>query len=316
MTDIMIARNLIKQYRKMERPALANVSCRIGEGEIVGLLGPNGAGKTTFVKLICGITTATKGELTVCGGNPIRNPSVKSRVAVVHQSAPMDQMLPAIDNVKIAAAFRGLKWRDVRKQVDSLFELFELTGSANKISFTLSGGQRRRLQLVRALLVVPQLLILDEPSAGLDVRGRRQMWELIGKYNVEHGTTIIWTSHYIEEIERNCERVVIIDKGRLVRDDSPAKLVTEFGQRSIQLHLPDADDYARMCALLPEDDVTALGGGRLSISGSGANDYLATIIDAVRDAACRDASIQFRMPSLEDAYVSLVGQENGQGVSA
>lgn len=313
MTAAVAARTLTKKYRTMDQPALRDVTFTLAEGDVVGLLGPNGAGKTTLVKLMCGVTTRSGGTLTVCGGDPVRHAAVvKRKIAVVHQDAPMDNMLPAIDNVKIAAAFRGLRWRAVRDRVDELFALFDLAGVGGQLAFTLSGGQRRRLQLVRALLVVPRLLILDEPSAGLDVRGRRQMWELIGKLNIEHGTTVIWTSHYIEEIERNCSRVLIVDRGRLVRDARPADLVRQFGERSVVVRLPDPDDRARLLASLPDGSVTASGEDELTVCGAGADEHLSTVVDLVRDAAAREATIQFRMPSLEDAYVALVDQ-GGEG---
>jgi ABC-2 type transport system ATP-binding protein len=310
VTAIVTARSLTKSYKGMDRPAVDTVTFDIGEGVVVGLLGPNGAGKTTLVKLICGVTTPTSGEVRVLGGDPVANAAtVKQRVAVVHQLMPVDNMLPAIDNVKIAAAFRGLRWRAVHPRVDEMAATFGLTGAMGKLAFTLSGGQRRRLQLIRALLVVPRLLMLDEPSAGLDVQGRRQMWDVIGKLNTEHGTTIIWTSHYIEEIERNCSRVLVVGGGSLIRDEPPAVLVREFGERSIRVRLPEEADRARLLALIPADCVTTLTESEVDIAGPDASRHLATVVELVRDAAGRGATIEFRAPSLEDAYVALVDRQ-------
>ena len=312
MNAVLAIENLSKRYPKATRLALDNVTCSINAGEIVGLLGPNGAGKTTFVKLACGITPPTSGRVRVCGVDPRVSPTVKQRLAVVHQSAPMDQMLPALDNIKVAAAFRGLRWREVREHVDVLLRAFDIVDAVDRLVFTLSGGQRRRVQLVRALLTIPELLILDEPSAGLDVQGRRQMWDVIAKYSAEHGTAIVWTSHYIEEIERNCARVLVIDNGRLIRADEPARLVAEFGQQSVVVQFPDAGDLARMRAMLPEDGVTPMADGKLSINGPAANDHLGMIVDTVRDCALRGATIQFRTPSLEDAYVALIDRDHAE----
>ena len=310
MTPIVAARSLTKAYKGMDRPAVDAVTFDLDEGVVVGLLGPNGAGKTTLIKLLCGVTMPTTGTVRVLGGDPVASAAtVKQRVAVVHQLMPVDNMLPAIDNVKIAAAFRGLRWRAVRPRVDEMAGTFGLTGVMGKLAFTLSGGQRRRLQLIRALLVVPRLLMLDEPSAGLDVQGRRQMWDVIGKLNSEHGTTIIWTSHYIEEIERNCSRVLIVAGGSLIRDEPPAVLVREFGERSIRVRLPGAADRARLFALLPADCVTASTEHEIDIGGPDADRYLATMIELVRDAAGRGATIEFRAPSLEDAYIALVDRQ-------
>jgi ABC-2 type transport system ATP-binding protein len=310
MTAIVAARSLTKRYKGMDHPAVDAVTLDIDEGVVVGLLGPNGAGKTTLVKLLCGVTMPTSGEIRVLGGDPVADAAaVKQRVAVVHQLMPVDNMLPAVDNVKIAAAFRGLRWREVRPRVDEMVAQFGLTDVMGQLAFTLSGGQRRRLQLIRALLVVPRLLMLDEPSAGMDVQGRRQMWDVIGKLNSEHGTTIIWTSHYIEEIERNCSRVLIVDGGSLIRDEPPAVLVREFGERSIRVLLPEAADRARLLALLPAECVTASAEHEIEIEGPDADRHFAAVVELVRDAAGRGATIEFRVPSLEDAYIALVDRQ-------
>lgn len=307
MIATVSARSVTKRYKGMERPALDGISFDIDDGAVVGLLGPNGAGKSTLVKVLCGVTTPNGGSVRVLGGDPVADAAtVKQRVGVVHQSIPVDSMLSAIDNVKIAAAFRGLRWRDVRPKVEQMLVQFGIESVMGQMAFTLSGGQRRRLQLVRALLVIPRLLILDEPSAGLDVEGRRQMWEVIGGLSAEHGTTIIWTSHYIEEIERNCSRVLLIDGGTLIRDQHPASLVSELGGRSVRVHLPEAADRDRLLAVLPCECVTVPSEHDLDISGPAADDYLAVVVAVVRDAAHRGATIEFRAPSLEDAYVALV----------
>ena len=311
MTAVVTARCLTKRYRGMRRPAVDDVTFTLDEGAVVGLLGPNGAGKTTLVKLLCGVTTPSAGKIEVLGGDPVADAvAVKGRLAVVHQSTPVDSMLSAIDNIKIAAAFRGLRWRAVRPRVDEMVARFGLEDVLGQPAFTLSGGQRRRLQLVRALLVVPRLLILDEPSAGLDVEGRRQMWHLISGLNCEHGTSIIWTSHYIEEIERNCARVLIVDGGSLIRDAQSATLVSEFGERLIRVRLPEAADHARLLALVPQQYVEALTETTIDIGG-GAEEHLPVVIGLVREAANRGATIQFREPSLEDAYLALVNHDGG-----
>jgi ABC-type multidrug transport system ATPase subunit len=297
----------------MERPALDTVSFDVGPGAVVGLLGPNGAGKSTLVKVLCGVTAPDAGSVRILGADPVAHAAVvKQQLGVVHQSMPFDSMLSAIDNLKIAAAFRGLRWRVVRPRVEEMLAQFGIDGVVGKLAFTLSGGQRRRLQLVRALLVVPRLLILDEPSAGLDVEGRRQMWQMIGALSRDHGCTIIWTSHYIEEIERNCTRVLLIDDGVLLRDQDPASLVTELGGRSVQVRLPDAADRHRLLAALPSDSVTASGEQDLIINDDIADHYLATVVAAVRDAAPRGASIEFCAPSLEDVYVALVSRNRSR----
>ena len=166
--------------------------------------------------------------------------------------------------------------------------------------------------------VLPGIVVVRQPGGLLHfvvawrrhgplVQGRRQMWELIGKLNTEHGTTIIWTSHYIEEIERNCTRILLLDAGRLVRDQPPGALVAEFGTASALVGLPDPADRARLLASVPAEYATPTGEHTLRLSGPSIDTHLVEVVSLVREAAGRGATIEFRAPSLEDAYVALVG---------
>jgi ABC-2 type transport system ATP-binding protein len=219
----------------MDRTAVDKLSFDVPAGSIVGLLGPNGAGKTTLTKLMCGVTSPTTGRVEVLGSPPAAHGGQQKRlIGVVHQSSTFDMMLPVLDNLRITAAFKGLPWREARSRVDDLLELFGLAETRAQLAFTLSGGQQRRLQVVRALLTVPRLLLLDEPSAGLDVAGRRQVWSLIAEMRRHHGMTVIWTSHYVEELERNCDQVLIMDRGRMIEFAAPRELTQRFGTHSLE----------------------------------------------------------------------------------
>ena len=148
------------------------------------------------------------------------------------------------------------------------------------------------------------------------MQGRRQMWELIGKLNTEHGTTIIWTSHYIEEIERNCTRILLLDAGRLVRDQPPGALVAEFGTASALVGLPDPTDRAALLARVPAEYATVTGEHTLRLSGPGIDTHLVEVVSLVREAAGRGATIEFRAPSLEYAYVALVMVDRAAPIAA
>lgn len=239
-SDVVTAVGLTKRYRRSQRPAVDNVSFEIARGETIGLLGPNGAGKTTLIKMICGVTTPTSGQVRVFDADPVRQPvAAKSGIGAMHQSGPFDMMLPALDNLRIAARFRGLKWRAVRPWALELADFLSLTEALPRFCFQLSGGQRQRLQLVRALLTIPRLLVLDEPSAGLDVVGRRHIERFVTWLREEHGVTVLWTSHHIDELERNSQRVLVIDKGRVLRFAKPRELVEEFGTTHLLVALDD-----------------------------------------------------------------------------
>ncbi|WP_147268288.1 ABC transporter ATP-binding protein [Spongiactinospora rosea] len=238
--DVVTATDLVKQYRRMERRAVDGISFEISQGETIGLLGPNGAGKTTLIKMICGVTAPTSGRLELFGVDPVRQPvAAKTSIGAMHQVGPFDLMLSALDNLKIAARFRGLRWREVRPWAMELVEHLGITPALSRFCFQLSGGQRQRLQLVRALLTIPRLLVLDEPSAGLDVGGRRHVERFVTWLRDEHGVTVLWTSHHIDELERNCQRVMVIDQGRVMRFAKPRELVEEFGTTHLVVTVQD-----------------------------------------------------------------------------
>ncbi|HEX6499679.1 MAG TPA: ABC transporter ATP-binding protein [Micromonosporaceae bacterium] len=217
------------------------ISFEIAQGETVGLLGPNGAGKTTLMKIICGVTPPTTGTIRVFGADPVREPvAAKNGIGAMHQSSPYDEMLSALDNLQIAAKFRGVSWREVRPWAMEIAEYLGVKEALPQLVFQLSGGQRQRLQLVRALLTIPRLLILDEPSAGLDVAGRHEIERFVRWLRDDLGVTVLWTSHHIDEIERNCERVLVINKGRVLRFAHPRELVREFGGSHLVVTVEDA----------------------------------------------------------------------------
>ncbi|MFI6323638.1 ABC transporter ATP-binding protein [Nonomuraea sp. NPDC050556] len=241
-SDVVTAEGLTKRYRKSETPAVDDVSFEIARGETIGLLGPNGAGKTTLIKMICGVTTPTSGRVRVFDADPVRQPvAAKSGIGAMHQSGPFDMMLPALDNLRIAARFRGLRWRAVEPWAMELSEFLGITEALSRLCFQLSGGQRQRLQMVRALLTIPQLLILDEPSAGLDVPGRRQVEAFVTWLREEHGVTVLWTSHHIDEVERNSQRVLVVNRGKVVRFAKPRELVEEFGSTHLVVDVEDPE---------------------------------------------------------------------------
>ncbi|MGY1497425.1 ABC transporter ATP-binding protein [Streptomyces sp. QTS52] len=240
-SDVVTAQEVVKRYRGKEKPAVDGVSFGIAKGETIGLLGPNGAGKTTLMKMICGVTPPTTGQIRVFGADPVRDPvAAKSSIGAMHQSAPYDEMLSGFDNLRIASKFMGLPWRTTKPWALEVAEYLGLKDNLGQLVFQLSGGQRQRLQLVRALLTIPRLLILDEPSAGLDVAGRHEIELFVRWLRSEYGMTVIWTSHIIEEIERNAQRVLVINKGKVVRFAQPTELAREFGGVHLRVTVDDA----------------------------------------------------------------------------
>ncbi len=309
--DVVTAAGLTKRYKRAERPAVDGVSFEIAGGETIGLLGPNGAGKTTLIKMICGVTAPTSGQVRVFGADPVRQPvAAKSGIGAMHQSGPFDMMLPALDNLRIAARFRGLRWRDVRPWAMELAEFLNLTEALQRFAFQLSGGQRQRLQLVRALLTIPRLLILDEPSAGLDVAGRRDIERFVTWLREEHGVTVLWTSHHIDELERNSQRVLVIDRGKVVRFAKPRELVEEFGTTHLVVAVDDPEagrlvagwaDAARLTATAEDSEVR--------IHGARAQEVLPELARYCQDHGVAITGVTTVADSLEQVFLRMTEKD-------
>ncbi|MEV2242533.1 ABC transporter ATP-binding protein [Micromonospora sp. NPDC049891] len=306
--DAVTATALTKTYPGAAAPAVDRMTFSVPTGQSVGLLGPNGAGKTTLLKLVCGVSPPTSGQILVHGAAP--GGTAKRDLAVVHQTGPFDMMLTVQDNLRIAAAFRGLSWRRVRSRAAALLDEFELAGKSDDLVFTLSGGQRRRLQVVRALLRVPRLLLLDEPSAGLDVEGRRRVWDMLDELRRTHGLTLVWTSHHMDELERNCERILVVQHGRILRDGSSEQLKDEAGQVTAELRTGSPDDWAvvaecaRLAGLAPE-----YRGDLFVLTGDDLRRRLPALIAALTDRQVAIESVALTSSSLEDAFLALTRAE-------
>ncbi|MFI6502394.1 ABC transporter ATP-binding protein [Nonomuraea typhae] len=310
-SDVVKAAGLTKRYRRSPRPAVDDVSFEIDQGETVGLLGPNGAGKTTLIKMICGVSVPTSGHVRVFDADPVRQPvAAKSGIGAMHQSGPFDMMLPALDNLRIAAMFRGLRWREVRPWAFELVEYFGLTESLPTLCFQLSGGQRQRLQLIRALLTIPRLLILDEPSAGLDVPGRRQVERFVTWLREEHGVTVLWTSHHIDEVERNSQRVLVVNEGKVVRFAKPRELVEEFGTTHLLMTVED-QDAARAVAAWAERAglTTTVGEAEVRVDGAHVRDVLPELTRYCHENAVPVSGFSTATDSLEQVFLRMTENE-------
>jgi ABC-2 type transport system ATP-binding protein len=307
MTAIVRADRLVKRYPKMDRDAVDDLSLHIEAGTAIGMLGPNGAGKTTLTKLVCGVSVPTSGHLRVCGADPRVIGPHRYEIGVVHQSASFDMMLTVLDNLRISAAFKGLAWKEVRGRVAELMEAFGLAARAGQLAFTLSGGEQRRLQVVRALMRIPRLLVLDEPSAGLDMAGRRQVWGLISDMRREHGTTVLWASHYGEELERNCDSILIIDRGRRIEYATPGDLTKRFGDHTAVLRPACASELGRLAAAGESHGLTTMRlADRVEASGPQVRQQIPALLASLHTAGIDLATVEFRAPSLEDAFLALV----------
>ena len=224
-TRVIKARGVAKHFEDVQ--ALQSCDLEVLAGECVGLLGPNGAGKSTFIGCLYGVVARTGGELTVFGLDPARQPrAVKSRVGIVPQENALDEGLTVFENMQLYARFTGLQRKTAGERINELLAHMALEHKRDTPIRSLSGGMKRRLAFVRALLHDPELLILDEPTTGLDPTVRHLLWERVLGYR-QAGKTVLVTTHYMHEAELLCNRIIILDDGRVIATGSPRELIQE-----------------------------------------------------------------------------------------
>jgi len=221
-------KNLTKNFNGLK--AVDDISFDVKEGEIFGLLGPNGAGKTTAIKMLATLLTPTKGEARVWGYDILRQKNeVRNSIGIVFQEPALDNRLTGFENLDFHARLYGLTSEVRKKRIEEVLDLVELKDKANTLVIKYSGGMQRRLEIARGLMHYPKVLFLDEPTLGLDPQTRRRIWDYILKLNQKEKITIILTTHYMEEADYLCQRIGIIDFGKIVALDTPQNLKNILG---------------------------------------------------------------------------------------
>ena len=229
MTDesIIGIRDLTKYYKGSDEPAIDQISLDIHRSEIFGLLGPNGAGKTTTISILCGLFPPTNGEISIDGMDIRTNrDKIKHIIGIVPQEVALYPTLTGLENLQFFGRMYGLRGKHLKERIGEYLVRFGLKSFARKLVSTYSGGMKRRVNLIAGLLHKPKILFLDEPTVGIDVQSRNVILEFLHELR-ETGTTIIYTSHYMEEAEKLCSRVAIIDQGKVIAVGKPSKLVEE-----------------------------------------------------------------------------------------
>ena len=230
-TPVITANNLVKKYK--EFAAVNGISFEVAPGESFGLLGPNGAGKSTTMRMVGAVSTRTGGELSILGLDPnSHGPEIRSQLGVVPQADNLDTELRVRDNLIVYGRYFGLPGARVRKRADELLAFAQLEDKAKAKVDDLSGGMKRRLTIARALINDPRILLLDEPTTGLDPQARHILWDRLFRLK-EQGTTLVLTTHYMDEAEQLCDRLVVVDKGSIMAEGSPASLIREHSSREV-----------------------------------------------------------------------------------
>ena len=228
---VITAENLTKTYGDVA--AVDGISFSVAAGESFGLLGPNGAGKSTTMKMIGGVTRRTSGNLRILGLDPdSHGPEVRAHLGVVPQQDNLDEELRVRDNLLVYGRYFGLPMSYLKPKADELLEFAQLTDKAKSKVDALSGGMKRRLTIARSLINEPRILLLDEPTTGLDPQARHILWDRLFRLK-EQGVTLILTTHYMDEAEQLCDRLIVVDKGRIMAEGSPAQLIREHSTREV-----------------------------------------------------------------------------------
>ncbi|WAB84108.1 ATP-binding cassette domain-containing protein [Microcella daejeonensis] len=228
---VISATSLTKTYGDFT--AVAGIDFEVAPGESFGLLGPNGAGKSTTMRMVGAVSTRTSGELSILGLDPdAHGPDIRSQLGVVPQQDNLDQELRVRDNLLVYGRYFGLPRSVIAERADALLEFAQLTDRKKAKVDDLSGGMKRRLTIARALINEPRILLLDEPTTGLDPQARHILWDRLFRLK-EQGTTLVLTTHYMDEAEQLCDRLVVVDQGRIMADGSPAALIREYSSKEV-----------------------------------------------------------------------------------
>jgi lipooligosaccharide transport system ATP-binding protein len=286
--------------------AVDEIDFRVEPGETFGFLGPNGAGKTSTMRMIGCVSPVTEGHLRILGMDPaVDGPRIRARLGVVPQEDNLDTELTVWDNMLIYGRYFGLKLSQIRPRAEELLEFVQLSDrKADKVD-PLSGGMKRRLTIARALINQPDLLLLDEPTTGLDPQARHLVWERLWQLK-RQGVTLVLTTHYMDEAEQLCDRLVIMDQGRIVAEGSPRALIATYASRDVvELRFHTADDRERALPKVQHlsDRVEALTDRILIYAEDG--DGVARAIDGNGTQA---ASVFVRRGTLEDVFLTLAGR--------
>jgi ABC-2 type transport system ATP-binding protein len=301
-----------------ETKALNGIDLEIAKGSVYGLLGPNGAGKTTTVRILATLLQPDGGTAHVLGHDVVREArTVREKVSLTGQYASVDEDLSGQENLVLVGRLLGLTWRVARARADELLEAFTLADAATRQVKTYSGGMRRRIDIAASLVVIPEVLFLDEPTTGLDPRGRNQVWELVRRIALE-GTTVLLTTQYLDEADRLAERMAVIDHGRVIAEGTSDELKASVGSNALHVRLADAQQREKaeqlITGILGDRVLPATEAGVLSARLDGAG-RAADVLNALTAREIDIAEFSLGRPSLDEVFLALTGraaEESGE----
>jgi lipooligosaccharide transport system ATP-binding protein len=302
VTPVIAARGLTKTFGDLT--AVDGIDFEVPAGESFGLLGPNGAGKSTTMRMVGAVSTRSGGDLRVLGLDPDSHPEIRSQLGVVPQEDNLDPELKVRENLIVYGRYFGIPKALCGTRADELLEFAQLSDKARNKVDDLSGGMKRRLTIARALINEPRILMLDEPTTGLDPQARHVLWDRLFRLK-ERGTTLVLTTHYMDEAEQLCDRLVVVDHGRIMAEGSPSQLIRQYATREVaELRFGsdrNADAAARLEGLA--DRIEVLPDRVLLYTDDGE-----ALLERVTDLGLHPTTSLVRRSSLEDVFLRLTGR--------
>lgn len=302
--DVVIsARGLTKKYKDFV--AVDGIDFEVRRGEAFGLLGPNGAGKSTTMKMIASVSQRTDGELSILGKEPnTQGPEIRAHLGVVPQKDLLDRELKVWENLFTYGRYFGLSRKFLKAKVEELLEFAQLTEKRNSKADDLSGGMQRRLAIARGLVNEPEILMLDEPTTGLDPQARHILWDRLFRLK-EQGVTLVITTHYMDEAEQLCDRLIVMDKGKIMAEGSPAQLIHEYSSKEVvelrfgtdknEAAAKQLEGMAERIEVLPD---------RILLYTERGEELLAKVVES----GMHPITSLVRRSSLEDVFLRLTGR--------
>lgn len=297
------ARGLVKKYGDFT--AVNGIDFTVHRGESFGFLGPNGAGKSTTMRIIAATLTRTSGDITILGKDPAeRGPEIRAHLGVVPQQDNLDQALSVSDNLYIYGRYFGLPRKFIRAKIEELLDFAQLTEKRDVKVEALSGGMKRRLTIARALISEPEILMLDEPTTGLDPQARHILWDRLFRLK-EQGVTLLLTTHYMDEAEQLCDRLMVMDKGSIMAEDSPAGLIKKYSTKEVLEVRFGSEKNAAVSEQLREmcERIEVLPDRILMYA-----DDAEKLLEEIRKSGLHPVTSLVRRSSLEDVFLRLTGR--------
>lgn len=308
MSNVIDVRDLTRKFRDLV--AVDTLNFTVEPGEVFGLLGPNGAGKTTTLSMLCTILKPTSGTAIVNGYDITEHPSqVRRSIGIVFQEPSIDDRLTGRENLEMHADLYGVPKREQRKRIENVLELVELHDKADLLMRTYSGGMRRRLEIARGFIHYPKVLFLDEPTLGLDPQTRGHIWTYISELSEREGITIILTTHYMEEADNLCDRVAIIDYGKIVALDEPDRLKEALEGDIISVKTDAMKQLSAKLIGVGWVKESREENGQLKLVVKDGNAALPRVVEIAASSGIHIDSMSIHEPTLEDVFLNYTGRE-------